>query len=470
MNSPTIGLELELDTALACPCSRDGAREPFASPEAEITAPTPPRACHCPWVRDPPQPGARRVWYPLHFDPPVTTLLEDIKSYISFGDEDARALREFLPVATPSFQAISDHFYDLILAHPNAHAAITGGSEQVERLKRTLMAWMESGLRGPHDEAFWTRRARIGQVHVAIGLPQRYMFTAMNVMRLDFRAVVEREIPDLAPARVLNAALDKLFDLELAIMLHAYQEDSEARLRQRERARLSEKLMAVGTLSSGLAHEIRNPLNGAALQLQLLERRASKLERGDSLKGIVETVQSEVARLSSLVDDFLHFARPTSLRLQEVDLSALAQHVVELERLAATEASVTLDCNIEQAPLRVRGDGGRLEQVLLNLVRNAREAVEAGGHVQVSAHPSGDGVALLVSDDGPGIPPELHSRIFEPFFSTKENGTGLGMAICHSLVSLHGGEIQLKSRPGATEFRVWLPLVPPTPGQDANTG
>ena len=228
------------------------------------------------------------------------------------------------------------------------------------------------------------------------------------------------------------------------------------------RARIAEKLAAVGTLSAGLAHEIRNPLNAAALQLQLLSRRAGKLDGAERLLPIVRTVQEEIGRLSHLVDDFLLFARPTHLRLTEVDLCALAGRMVALEAPAAAQVGVTLQADVPTFPVTIEGDGEKLSQVLLNLMRNGVEAVaEHEGHVQVGVRPHPEGAVVEVRDDGRGIPPDLSSRIFEPFYSTKEQGTGLGMAICHSLITLHGGEITVRNDGGAV-FRIFLPHAPPT--------
>ncbi|RMG12906.1 MAG: PAS domain S-box protein, partial [Deltaproteobacteria bacterium] len=162
--------------------------------------------------------------------------LRDLFDYVDFGEEDARRLAEFLPAARPHFRRIAEHFYAKILEHPSAHAAIRGGPEQVERLKGTLVDWMESGLSGPHDDAWLARRRRIGRVHVRIELPQEYMFSAMNVVRRDFKAVVAETGPRApAEARRLEEALDKLFDLELAIMLDTYREASEEALLKKER-------------------------------------------------------------------------------------------------------------------------------------------------------------------------------------------------------------------------------------------
>jgi PAS domain S-box-containing protein len=239
-----------------------------------------------------------------------------------------------------------------------------------------------------------------------------------------------------------------------------------------DRARLAEKLAAVGTLAAGLAHEIRNPLNAAALQLQLLERRAGRTQEAAPLLPIVATVQSEIGRLSRLVDDFLGFARPATLRPRVVDLRRLVAHVVELERPEAGAQGIDLEARLPQDPVEVVGDREKLEQVLLNLVRNATDAVgearardpERPRWVQAGVTCEAGVAVLRVRDSGCGIPPENLPRIFEPFFSTKDAGTGLGMAICHSLVTLHGGEIRVESSNAGSTFDVRLPLGgPPGP-------
>jgi PAS domain S-box-containing protein len=236
------------------------------------------------------------------------------------------------------------------------------------------------------------------------------------------------------------------------------------------RARLAEKLAAVGTVSAGLAHEIRNPLNAADLQLQLLERRLARAGAGQAMLEPVGLVRDEVARLSRLVSEFLLFARPTGLAARDIDLSVVAADVVEMQVPVAGERGVSLTLSRPEEPIVVEIDGERMKQVVLNLVRNAIEATPSGGRVHVVVEPDGAGGRLVVRDQGEGIPPEHLPRIFEPFFTTKESGTGLGMAICHSIVELHGGRIDVRSDGGA-EFAVSLrrrtPRLGHSPGRAA---
>ena len=388
-------------------------------------------------------------------------VFEEILRYIDFGATEAARLASLRPLLAPRFVEFSEHFYDVIRRHPRASSAISGGDVQVERLKKTLVDWLDSGMAGPHDEAFYRRRARIGRIHVVIGLPQEFMFTAMNVMRLD----VHHGIDDLGlppdEAHAYRDAVDKLFDLELAIMLRFFQSDSEARLVQRERSLLADRLTSMQTLTAGLAHEVRNPLNAAKLQLELLDRRLRRAVDDDRLLEPARLVHHEIGRLGGLLDEFLDFARPAQLAAAEHDLIAIAQHVIELERAAAAAKDVTLALHTTTDRLMAWVDATRVSQILINLVGNAIDATSAGGHVEVRVSTAMDGgVVLTVVDDGPGIPPAVLARIYEPFFSTKEGGTGLGLAIVHSLVELHRGALEVSTGPAGTEMIVRLPPKP----------
>lgn len=225
------------------------------------------------------------------------------------------------------------------------------------------------------------------------------------------------------------------------------------------RTRLAERLAAVGTLSAGLAHEIRNPLNSAQLQLRLLERRLRKQSQEAKLLEPIALVQSEIQRLSALVQEFLDFARPSEPKLSDSDLADIIEHVTALERLRAEQLDVALKVRILRR-VRVVADPGKIKQVLLNLVRNAIEATDESGAVTIELDKDGDGACVRVCDNGTGMPPEVVERIFEPFFSTKSQGTGLGMAICHSLVAQHGGHIRIHSSECGTSVEVSLPIHP----------
>lgn len=362
---------------------------------------------------------------------------EDVKSYVGFGAAETATLRELLPLAEPHFERIAEHFYDCILRHPNAHAAITGGSEQVDRLKRTLVLWMRSGLEGPHDEAFFERRARIGRVHVRIDLPQRYMFTAIDVMRLDFRRVVEMAYAeDLERERRTNDAVDKLFDLELAIMLHTYQEDSEERLRQRER------LAAIGQIAAGIGHDLRNPLSVIDSSLYLLRRRIGEDDRAAHH---LTKIDDQVQHCSRIIESLLGMIRERPAVRESVRARDLLEHAAGLVHLPpSVPVQVTAPDDLTlavEAPL--------LHQAIANLLTNAADAVGSGeGAIQLEAR-RGDGETIIeVRDQGPGFAPEILPRAFEPLVTSRASGTGLGLALVRSIVHRHGGSVSAENLSG----------------------
>ena len=233
----------------------------------------------------------------------------------------------------------------------------------------------------------------------------------------------------------------------------------------RRRAQTAEKLAAVGTMTAGLSHEIRNPLNAAALQLSVLERRIQRLAK-DAQAPLLEplvVVKDEIRRLDHILEDFLQFARPREFVPRSVDVVAVVTRVLDLLGGEAERQGVRLERDLDEVP-PVAGDDERLRQVLVNLGLNALEAVKHGGLVRVSCrldgraeHPE-SAVEVMVDDDGSGVPPESRERIFEPFFTTKAKGSGLGLSIVHAIVTQHGGRMRVEESPeGGARFVVSLP-------------
>jgi signal transduction histidine kinase len=226
------------------------------------------------------------------------------------------------------------------------------------------------------------------------------------------------------------------------------------------RAQRAEKLAAVGTLAAGLSHEIKNPLNAAALQLMVLERRLKRIANlPDDIFEPLDIVQSEIKRLAHFLDDFLHFARPREIVRAPMDLARLIAHVLDLLAPQATAAQLTVERRVEPLPI-CEADEARLQQALMNLVLNAIQATPAGGWVRVGARPEVGHILIAVEDSGPGIPDGVRDRIFEPFFTTKDAGTGLGLPMVHAIVQQHGGAITVeRGEVGGARFVVRLPIA-----------
>jgi len=260
---------------------------------------------------------------------------------------------------------------------------------------------------------------------------------------------------DMAAALAAQAAVA----LENA-NLYGEARDAYGELRHAQtRMIVSEKMAMLGTFASGLAHEVRNPLNSIALQLSLLERRMARSapKAAAESRPLVLIIREELQRLDGLVGDFLQFARTPRMGYETGDLGVLADEVVRLMEPEATAVGVRLERVAATGPIpRVRLDAERIKQVLINLVRNAIEALQPGGGVRIGVGAEGERAWIRVEDDGPGLPGDLD--VFQLFVTTKAKGTGLGLPIAQQIVDEHGGEIEVESRPGnGTSFAVWLP-------------
>lgn len=375
---------------------------------------------------------------------PHERFFAEIKTYVGFDEEDTARLREFLPFAEPNFPRISQHFYDAILQHPSAHAAITGGTEQIERLKTTLVEWMRSGLDGPHDQDFYERRCRIGRVHVKIKLPQQFMFTAMNKIRVEFREVAFAwlgSLPDGGESRrAIHDSLDKLFDLELAIMLETFAEDTQSRLRAAER------LATIGQLAASIGHDLRNPLGVIESSLFILRKRIEANPRADRH---LSKISTQVENCNHIVTDLLELARDRPPKWSNVKVAAVIDSARES---IAIPPDVKFELDVAEGS-SVRADPGLLRQVLANLITNSILAFEGKpGTVLLCAKQAGDRTIIGVGDDGPGFSDEALEHAFEPLFTTRAKGTGLGLAMVHNVIERHGGHVRASNRPEGGAF------------------
>ncbi len=374
------------------------------------------------------------------------TLLEELKRYVEWGPADEAALRALHPRATPELPRIANVFYERILAHAGARKALDGTSAQLDRLKGTLVAWMDSLLSGPWDEAYYERRARIGHAHVRIALPQHYMIAAMDVVRRELDLVIDQKSP--ATAASTRCAVGKILDLDLAIMLHTYREDLLA-----QQARV-ERLSTFGQLVGSIAHELRNPLSVIETSLFIVKSRIGQDER---VHKHVDRVADQVRIANDIITQLLDMIRERPLKREPVRLRDV---------LAESSNAVTVPPGIHLASEgmddlpAVGGDPKQLRQVFVNLLDNAVSAVGSQGQIRVSGAARDGEVEVAIQDDGPGIAPEIRKRLFDPLVTTKAKGIGLGLALVRRVVERHGGTI-VHEQPegGGARFVVRLPVA-----------
>ena len=231
-----------------------------------------------------------------------------------------------------------------------------------------------------------------------------------------------------------------------------------AALQEREQRLIrSERLAAIGRMAAHIAHEVRNPLSSIGLNAELLEEELQQKPDGAKL---CRAIQHEVDRLNALTQEYLRFARLPQPKPERQDVRPILVSLLDFIREDARSRGLTVVAQLPEALPPLEVDEGQLRQALLNLCRNGLEAMSSGGTLTVRAAVSGDRLEISVADTGGGIPAEHLPRIFEPFFSTKEHGTGLGLALTQHIVTAHGGAISIDSEPGrGTEFLVRLPLA-----------
>ena len=217
-----------------------------------------------------------------------------------------------------------------------------------------------------------------------------------------------------------------------------------------------ERYMGLGSVVASLHHEINNPLSALALHLQLLEERLSGRDDAE-VKETMRVLKTEIGRITGVLNGFREYASVLTLNREATDLGRIVQKTIDLIRPQAERQRVRITANIPADNASLRGDSGLLEQVLLNLVLNALEAMLNGGELQIDVKYNSSDVILSVKDSGAGIPPDLQSRIFDPFFTTKQHGSGMGLAFCDKIVREHSGKINCETSDAGTMFQVTLP-------------
>lgn len=220
----------------------------------------------------------------------------------------------------------------------------------------------------------------------------------------------------------------------------------------------ADRLSAISRLTGGVAHEVKNPLNAMLMHVELAKM---KLSHGDyDIQPQMEVISSEILRLDRVVKTFLDFTRPVALNLIEAPLATFISDIADLARPQAEAAGIELVVQQKIEPVSVTVDADLLKQALLNIVVNAIEAMPQGGELRIESGVKGDQAEIRISDTGAGIPPEVRDNIYNLYFTTKPQGSGIGLAMTFRIVQLHDGRINFSSEPGkGTSFTVELPLA-----------
>jgi len=237
-------------------------------------------------------------------------------------------------------------------------------------------------------------------------------------------------------------------------------EDITDKRRKETQLRRAESLAALTTLAAGVAHEINNPLGSISIRIQLLEKliRTEKPDKAAMSKHL-EIVKEEMERLKHIVVDFLFAVRPMDIQLLSENPGPIIEQIADFVQPEADRKGIDVKLDIGADLPRVLMDKRHIKQALLNLIQNAMAAMPEGGTLGILAEVADDELRISVSDTGTGIPEELLTKIFEPYFTTKKNGTGLGLTITFKIIKEHAGEISLESKEGrGSTFTIHLPV------------
>jgi signal transduction histidine kinase len=403
-------------------------------------------------------------------------------AFLELGEEDAENLRRLKPVLEKHADSFVAAFYRHLLSFEETHRLLADPDVKKRLLvvqREYLLSLGDSVL----DETYFTARSAIGTTHVRVGLELRWYLGAYALyQRLLVPVILEHHRGNTPLAERIVISLHKRLMLDAQLAMESYMERREERLaflnrelaaasrelerrdeleheRLREtsaRARAAEELASIATIIAGLAHEIGTPMGVIQGHAELLESSVSD-ERGLHR---LRTIREQIERISEIMKTLLNMARPHEKEHAPVELTSIVRETLAFlsEKLRVHGIASALDL-----PRRatLRGNHDKLQQLFINLVMNAIDAMPDGGKLSISIVPSGqEKLEVRVADNGHGMPPEVADRVFEPFFTTKPagRGSGLGLIVAKGIVSDHGGTIGVTSAPGqGTEFKIVFP-------------
>jgi two-component system, NtrC family, sensor kinase len=363
---------------------------------------------------------------------------QELQEYVGWRADDAEHVHSAAALLASAIPGLVDDFYAEIDRHPNARKVITGGRQQIERLKGTLRKWLEELLGGRYDADYVVRRWRVGWRHVEIGLDQVYTNVALSRLRTGLVRELQLRWPGSPETlREIVRSLDKLLDLDLAIIEDAYQTEYI------DRQQRAERLATIGQVAGGVAHELRNPLNVVKTSVYYLMN-ARNLTPEKSAEHF-QRIERQVALADGVIMALSNFARMPAPNRAPFMVEECVREALDSNPMPA---SIEVVLDIAPSLPKVLADKDQIRIVLGNLLRNAREAMPDGGKLLVRGQLTGDHVAVEVRDTGTGIAPDNLPKILEPLFSTKARGLGLGLAMARAILEKNRGTLHVASTLG----------------------
>ncbi|MFI5320197.1 MAG: protoglobin domain-containing protein [Myxococcota bacterium] len=403
-------------------------------------------------------------------------------AFYDLADADLAQLVELRAMFEKHADSLVAAFYRHLLSFAETRSLLRD-PKVTERLLGEQRKYLLSLADPVIDDAYLAQRRHIGEVHERIGLAPTWYLGAYALYVSLLSPIFEQSFPgELEKAARLQGILGRRLRLDAALALETYVDRRERDLEylnqqlaeagrklardlastgvelrsSRARAQAAERLASIGTLVAGLAHEIGTPMGVIQGHAKLLEPAV----QDENARWRLRTIQAQIARIARIVESLLNMARPSSRRTRvPVVLEALLDGTLAFPTERLTRRRIEVVRDYAEAP-SIIADAEALQQIFLNLIMNAIDAMPNGGRLRIAIAPLRDGGAeVCVADTGSGISPALQQRIFDPFFTTKEagQGHGLGLAVAQGIAHDHGGEIEIaRSGPDGTQFRVRL--------------
>ena len=339
----------------------------------------------------------------------------------------------------------------------DSHATLTSFNRAAERL---LVFPRSTAVGRPIDDLKHVAPELVAWVHPRLAGDRRTQEAEVSLVRDgDQRATLRVWASDLQDERGQPVGL--------VVLLRDVTEINRLELQLRR----ADKLAALGTLAAGVAHEVKNPLHALSLNLHLLTQEVVAPERSDAeIAGYLDILRAEIQRIHRIVENFLRFARPPVPETKPIDLNGTIERVLSLVGFEAVARDVEIQTQLDSTLDSIPADEGQLSQVFLNVAINALQAMQPGGTLTVRTRLDGRFVEAMFKDTGDGIRSEHLPHLFDPYFTTRPAGVGLGLAIAHRIVEGHYGTIDVESELGAgTAVVIRLPCAGPTPGMPAES-
>ena len=297
-----------------------------------------------------------------------------------------------------------------------------------------------------------------------LGRPVQEVFDRQSLLGAALLDAFERRRPisqrefEAAGGQRVQVSLDFVQEETSQIGALVIMRDTESVRRIGDEIEMSRRLSASGRLTRGVAHEVKNPINAIVLHLQLLQNKLAQ-EEPDTRRH-VDIIDNEIRRLDRVVQTLVDFTRPRDLHIEEVDLRQLLEDVAQLAAPDAEQHGVNIECHLSDVNLPVKVDVDLMKQAILNVVINGEQAMPQGGRLTISARRENNSVVAEVQDQGGGIPKDMREKIFELYFTTKKDGSGIGLAQTYQILQWHYGSVDFESVEGAgTTFRFHIPVA-----------